>query len=372
MRKVKFDIQAFQRMEYGGIPSYFIELARHINLQDPSEFRVVQDGMLTSNADLRANSFFPIYFNSRLVRPVAKFVNPRISRIKDYDLIHSTYYHESFLKKIPVNRHIVTIHDMIPEDFPEHFGGSNPHQAKSKYLHKSSAVICVSEYTKNRLLVHFPWLDKDSVFVVHHGSKFKSTKKDVSARSSRRKSKSSSKTFRILYVGSRLGYKNFQVLLKAGNLLVNNGLKFEIICVGGGLFSESEVEQIHDYGLKDAMHQIKASGSELEKLYLSSDCHITTSLAEGFGLPLLEAMSLGCPTIISSAEALQEVSGGSSLVFKPSDHSELANHIRSLAESLELADHKAELGLLRSRKFNWDSTATQTIAIYNHVLETCQ
>jgi len=261
---------------------------------------------------------------------------------------------------------------MIPEDFPEHFGGSNPHQAKSKYLQKSSAVICVSEYTKNRLLVHFPWLDKDSVFVVHHGSKFKSTKKDVSARSSRRKSKSSGKTFRILYVGSRLGYKNFQVLLKAGNLLVNNGLKFEIICAGGGLFSESEVEQIHDYGLKDAIHQIKVSGSELEKLYLSSDCHITTSLAEGFGLPLLEAMSLGCPTIISSAEALQEVSGGSSLVFKPSDHSELANHIRSLAESLELADHKAELGLLRSRKFNWDSTATQTIAIYNDVLETCQ
>ena len=371
MRKVKFDIQAFQRMEYGGIPSYFIELARHINLQDPSEFRVVQDGMLTSNADLRANSFFPIYFNSSLVRPVAKFVNPRISRIRDYDLIHSTYYHESFLKKIPVNRHIVTIHDMIPEDFPEHFGGSNPHQAKSKYLQKSSAVICVSEYTKKRLLVHFPWLDKDSVFVVHHGSKFKPIKKDVNASSSRRKSRSSSKTFRILYVGSRLGYKNFQVLLKAGNLLVNNGLKFEIICAGGGVFSESEVEQIHDYGLKDAIHQIKVSGSELEKLYLSSDCHITTSLAEGFGLPLLEAMSLGCPTVISSTEALQEVSGGSSLVFDPTDHHELASHIRTLEKSKEIADRIASLGFQRSKMFNWNNTAAQTVAVYSHVLAKC-
>ena len=372
MRKVKLDIQAFQNLEYGGIPSYFIELSKHINLQDTSEYRLVQDGIFTSNPDLITNSYFPIYSNSKLVRRVAKIVNPRISRIKTYDLIHSTYYHESFLKKIPANRHIVTIHDMIPEDFPEHFGGSNPHQAKSKYLEKSSAVICVSEYTKKRLLVHFPWLDKDLVFVVHHGSKFKSTKKDFKLKSSIWKSKINNETFRILYVGSRLGYKNFQVLLQAGNLLKDNGLKFEVICVCGGKFSESEVEQIHEYGLTGTINQIKASDSELEELYMSAECHITTSLAEGFGLPLLEAMSLGCPTIISSAEALQEVSGGSSLVFEPSDHRELANHIQSLAQSSEFSYHKAELGLLRSKKFSWQSTASQTVAIYNHVLESCQ
>jgi len=354
-------------MEYGGIPSYFIELARHINNLSPSSFRVVQDGILTSNPDLTSDNFFPLHFKSRYMRPISKFINPRFSRIRNYDLVHSTYYHESFLKKIPPNRHIVTIHDMIPEDFPEHFGGVNPHEAKSMYLQKSAAIICVSESTKNRLLAHYPWIAKESVFVVHHASKFDSSQIDLNLASSLRKQHD--ETFRILYVGSRLGYKNFHVLLKAGGRLINEGINLEIRCVGGGDFSESEVEQIDGFGLTDSVQQLKVSESELELLYRSSHCHVTTSLAEGFGLPLLEAMSLGCPTIISAAEVLREVSDGNSLVFEPYDHNQLADHILALAKNLELAEQLAESGLRRAREFTWESAAEQTLAIYSQVLE---
>jgi glycosyltransferase involved in cell wall biosynthesis len=370
MPLVKYDIQAFQRMEHGGIPSYFIELSRHINKSDQLNFRTLQDGIFSANANLRVKGFFPIHFKSRYIRPIAKFVNPRISRIKNYDLVHSTYYHESFLKNIPAERHIVTIHDMIPEDFPEQFGGLNPHHGKTKYLQNAAAIICVSEYTRNRLLAHHPWISKEVVYVVHHGSKF--TSSELKSNKSISIPKLSNESFKVLYVGSRLGYKNFQVLLIAASKLVKEGFSIEITCAGGGVFSEYELKVIHDFGLEGKIRQLNATDVELKNLYLSSHCQVTTSHAEGFGLPLLEAMSLGCPTIISSAQALQEVSGGSSLVFKPNDHEALANHLRALAENSELALQIGSLGLSQSKKFDWNSAAEKTISIYKHVLENCQ
>ena len=366
---MKFDIQAFQRMEHGGIPSYFIELSRHINSANISNFCVEQDGVLTSNPELSTDTLFPIHFKSKYFRPIARYLNPRISRIKNFDLIHSTYYHETFLRKIQSNRHIVTIHDMIPEDFPEQFSGSNPHLAKSKYVQESAAIICVSESTKSRLLAHHPEIPKDSIFVVHHGSKFSSSMKEFNDNRSRRKS--SDDIFRILYVGSRFGYKNFQVLLKAARILEEEGIKFEIRCAGGGDFTKAELTSMREYGLENAVLHFRAKDVDLKKLYLISHCQITTSFAEGFGLPLLEAMSLGCPTVISSTEALQEVSGGSSLVFDPTDHHELASHIRTLEQSKEIADRIASLGFQRSKMFNWNNTAAQTVAVYSHVLAKC-
>jgi len=80
-------------------------------------------------------------------------------------------------------------------------------------------------------------------------------------------------------------------------------------------------------------------------------------------------MSLGCPTIISAAEVLREVSDGNSLVFEPYDHNQLADHILALAKNLELAEQLAESGLRRAREFTWESAAEQTLAIYSQVLE---
>ena len=367
MSVIKYDVQAFQRMEYGGIPTYFIELAQSINVDTFSNYEVYQDGIFTSNPELKRNLIFPIYFKSRYVGALARSINPRFSRVKKYDLIHSTYYHESFLNKIPKERHIITIHDMIPEDYPTHFDGVNPHRAKVEYIKKSAAIICVSNATKVRLLAHHPWIPEDSIFVVHHASKF--SHEFSSFKETQILRQMNSEIFKILYVGSRRGYKNFSVLLKAVQAVKNSGIRVEVFCAGGDDFSQVELREIKELRLQHVISHSKVSESTLKELYLKSSCHITTSLSEGFGLPLLEAMSLACPTVISTAGALQEVSRDSSLIFDPGDYESLASQLISLALNPDLLRRLSLAGFHRSKDFNWATTAAQTVGVYKHVLD---
>jgi len=326
----------------------------------------VQDGILLANPNLRANKIFPIHFRSRYVRPFARILNAKYSRFKNFDLIHSTYYLKEYLPRIPIKRHIITIHDMIPDDFPEYFNEGSPHDAKFEYIARSAGIICVSEYTKDRLLSHCPEIPRDNISVVYHGSKYSSQSlmfEDIWS-----KSKIKQNLNQILYVGSRLGYKNFKILLAAGKILKESGLPFRIVCAGGGSFTDSEIETIGAYGLANLVHQMNVSDSELKELYLTSLCHVTTSHVEGFGLPLLEAMSLGCPSIISTATALQEVSNGNSLTFEPTNEIDLANRILELTSDLVFRKELAFSGFQRSKHFSWESTAYGTIAAYNKII----
>jgi len=367
MKIVKFDIQAFQKLQYGGIATYFIELSNQINKSDSSRFRVLQDGLLTSNKSLQNDHFLPMFYNSKALKPIALVLNSKINRITKYDIIHSTYYLESFLKYIRKDRHVITIHDMIPEDFPGYFTGKNPHKEKRKYVENSAGIICVSEYTKKRLLINYQDIDEQSITVVHHASKFSLTEEqfyDVI-----KNKKRSDQITRILYVGARAGYKNFKVLLEAGHILKLKGMKIEIFCAGGGPITEAEKIIIRNLGLSNLVRQEQVTEVRLKQLYSESLCHVTTSVVEGFGLPLLEAMSLGCPTIITKADALLEVSGGNSVVFDWDDADELANSILLLTENRDFANDKSLNGFVRSGDFSWASTTSKTLSVYNSVLK---
>jgi glycosyltransferase involved in cell wall biosynthesis len=360
---VKYDVQAFQRKSHGGIATYFIELSSQILALKESKVEILQDGILTSNQSLVKNSFFPMTYKSKYLLPIARTLNANVSRIRNYDIIHSTYYFESFLREIPKESHIITIHDMIPEDFPEFFPNGNPHEAKSQYINQSSGIICVSNYTKSRLLAHNPGIDEKRIRVIHHASKFKSGQREITLRWASRNSPTKDKT--LLYVGARSGYKNFEILIPAMRCLIHDGWNVRLICVGGGEFSADEVEKMQTFGVFNYIHQTSASDEKLKEYYLSADCHITTSLDEGFGLPLLEAMSLGCPTIITSAGSLKEISEGNSLEFTSSD--ELVAKILNVIGDRSLSLEMSQGGYSRARNFDWAITAKQTVQLYKEV-----
>jgi len=367
--RVKYDVQAFQKTRYGGIATYFIELREHVNELYRGTYEIVLDGILTSNPNLETEKFFPLLFRSRSISVLARIVNPRVSMIRNFDIVHSTYYLKEFLPKIPRERHVVTIHDMIPEDYPQFFDGGNPHKAKKDYVDKSSVIICVSHYTKSRLIEHYPWIDEQEIFVVHHASKFSITANDIDL--IRQERFTNNHGNRILYVGARNGYKNFQVLLKAAKLIVEDGDSLEIFCAGGGPLTLNEKNLIKDAGLEDMVRQLNVNDEQLRELYLSSICQVTTSIVEGFGLPLLEAMSLGCPTIVTTAEALLEVSKGNSLIFEPNSHVELASLIGQIIRSPGLRDELSHRGYRRSLDFSWAISAEKTLSAYSAVLEKC-
>jgi glycosyltransferase involved in cell wall biosynthesis len=108
--------------------------------------------------------------------------------------------------------------------------------------------------------------------------------------------------------------------------------------------------------------------ADLPALYRSADAFVYPSLFEGFGLPPIEAMACGCPVISSTAGSLGEVVGDSALVVDPASTRDIAEKLILLATKPELRDTLRSEGLARSRCFNWEKTATETMRVYQRAL----
>ena len=89
---------------------------------------------------------------------------------------------------------------------------------------------------------------------------------------------------------------------------------------------------------------------------------------EGFGLPILEAMSCGCPVIISREGSLAEIAGNACYYIDPYDIDSIAGGINEVFKSKNLQQELSEKGLIQSRKFTWNKTAKETISVYKSIV----
>ncbi|MEX0767623.1 MAG: glycosyltransferase, partial [Microthrixaceae bacterium] len=116
------------------------------------------------------------------------------------------------------------------------------------------------------------------------------------------------------------------------------------------------------------VRQIEADDTVLEILYQRVTLFVATSLAEGFGLPVIEAMSAGCPVAISNIAAFREVVGDAGLFHAPNDSVELADNIMSVLGDPAGSADLARLGRARSLLFTWRRSAELTAAAYQTLL----
>jgi glycosyltransferase involved in cell wall biosynthesis len=106
----------------------------------------------------------------------------------------------------------------------------------------------------------------------------------------------------------------------------------------------------------------------LDGLYRAATCFVLPSLAEGFGLPVLEAMLRGTPVSCSRTSALPEVAGDAAFYFDPEDTNEIAAALELLLDNEQLRAYLRKAGLERARRFSWEATAEGTIATYERTL----
>ena len=107
---------------------------------------------------------------------------------------------------------------------------------------------------------------------------------------------------------------------------------------------------------------------ELEILYAIATCLAFPSLAEGFGLPVLEAMARGLPVATSNLSAMPEVAGDAALFFDPMSEESIASSLQSLLNDSRLREQLREKGLARARQFSWEATARGTVESYRRAL----
>ncbi len=107
----------------------------------------------------------------------------------------------------------------------------------------------------------------------------------------------------------------------------------------------------------------------LISLYQAATALVHPSLAEGFGLPVLEAMASGCPVIASDIAPLREILGSAGLYTAPASVAELTRQLEAASHGGAWLEEARAQGLERARSFSWDRTAALTLEVYELAIE---
>ena len=139
---------------------------------------------------------------------------------------------------------------------------------------------------------------------------------------------------------------------------------------GGPGWLEDDLEAyVAALGLRDRVRVLGYVDDEtLRWLYAGCCAFAYPSLVEGFGLPVLEAMSMGAAVVTSDRSSLPEVAGDAALVVDPTDEAALAAALQRLAAEPALRNQLRERGLSRARSFSWTAAARQTLELYRLAL----
>jgi glycosyltransferase involved in cell wall biosynthesis len=290
------------------------------------------------------------------------------------------FHSETGFKKIIGYKNIITIYDLTTILFPDSHRPEtiDLHNRKLIFTHNyCDEIICISQSTKSDLLSYFPTFKKKKIIVAYPGSSFKS--KDnirsslIQIINSISNKKVSIKTKKyLLYFGTFEPRKNLFYLTKAFlDLLESKKIPsdYKLVMIGGDGWGNTKL-QIINYLKESYLDQEKIpviisnyiNDKNLIKIIKGAYAVVYPSLYEGFGLPVLESMSLGIPVICSKNSSLTEVGGDSVLYVNPKDFFDIKNKIEYLINNPKLIKILSKKGLLQSKKFSWEKTAKK---IYN-------
>lgn len=224
--------------------------------------------------------------------------------------------------------------------------------SRKRALGSASAIVAVSETTARDLATFYPETAAKTHVVRHGPTLTDVAPADVEQLLDGLGPNASPGQF-YLFVGRRQGYKNFGVVRELFD--VSPGVMPRLIAVGGEAPSPGEEHR--------AITFIPyVTDAELVALYRSARALIYPSRYEGFGLPVLEAMSQGCPVVSSNADALREVGGDASVYFDPGSVTELTAALAEV-DGLDRAAHadRVERNLAR---FSWADSAGRLMGLY--------
>jgi glycosyltransferase involved in cell wall biosynthesis len=174
----------------------------------------------------------------------------------------------------------------------------------------------------------------------------------------------------ILFVGTIEPRKNLLRLLSAFEKLKNKFKEYQLVIVGQiGWMTEKFFEKLKNLP-ENVKRDIILTGyiprEDMVFLYNGCELFIYPSLYEGFGIPVLEAMSCGVPVITSNVSSLPEVGGDACVYVNPYDEEDILYKMEKVLSSEELKNEMSKKGLERAKLFSWEKTAEKTLKVYKN------
>ncbi|MBV6509837.1 MAG: D-inositol-3-phosphate glycosyltransferase [Acidimicrobiales bacterium] len=271
---------------------------------------------------------------------------------------------------VPRTPCVVTIHDLQPLELPQNFGFAKRAYISSMVGRSARAarvVMTPSEFTRMSVIDRLR-VDPTRVVVVPHGVHRADREEDPAEEVLDRYGIVGSY---FLYPAITYPHKNHATLLRAFAWLLDDEPDLTLVLTGGEGPSERDVVGLVDsLGLGDRVRRPgRVPDEDLDALYRGATGVVFPSRYEGFGLPVLEAMSRGSPVVVAAAGALPEVVGEELPRVAPDDVAGWADAMRRLVADAAHRRRMGELALERSATFSWERSAAGLLGVYRRGLE---
>ena len=339
--------------EYTGIGNYTRQLFQAMHQSGYSEIELLSE---SARMDKRSIATKLVSGLRRLYLEQVKF--PNILYSQCFELYHNTQNLGVPLRKVCPT--VVTIHDIVPLVYPQRYLPS--YIEKFVYtqwlkvsVKKSDHIITDSKFSKAELIKHLQ-VDANKITVTYLGyNQHLAALKDNYRKESICQKYGITKPY-IMALGGSEYRKNISSLVSA--FRCQKLQDFQLLLVGSGN---------EQYSRPEIITATKVDESDLACLYRYATVFVFPSFYEGFGLPILEAMSVGTPVVTSQTSSLPEVGGDAAVYFDPFNIDDMRNKILSVLFDQNLRAHMIQEGYEQIQNFSWEKCAEETVNVYRMI-----
>lgn len=378
--RIGIEGQRLFRQKKHGMDMVALELVRNLQAIDHENEYVIfvkpdeDEQVLHETANFRIEKleggFYPLWEQVAL---------PKAARKAGCDILHCTSNTAPVFSDIPM---VVTLHDIIymESNYLKILNGSGTNYQKfgnayrkvvvPKVLKKSSRIITVSHFEKNRIGEFFGMKGDHRLTAIYNGvsEHFKPVSSEQELKRVKEKYHLPDKYF--FFLGNTDPKKNTPGTLKAyADFVRKHGNDVKLVMLD---YDQDELLAILDsIDSRNIIHQIVLTGyvvnTDLPAIYSQCSLFLYPSLRESFGIPMLEAMACGTPVITSNTSSMPEVAGDAALIIDPFKPAEITDAMTELMENQALRDQLISKGLARAEHFSWRQMAVEVKSLYEDV-----
>lgn len=285
---------------------------------------------------------------------------PKLITRVQLDVFFSPTHYGPWFSRLP---QVLSVMDLSYLHFPEMFQTQDLLQLKymgAISIKRAKKILTISEFSRREISKHYDY-PKNDIEVTYPGfkSKIKNQKSKVQIKIQKLAKKY------ILFVGTIQPRKNIVRLVEAFEMLNIEDMKLVIVGKKGWLY-EPILKRLEVSPKKERIIYLDfVSDEDLSTLYKNAACFCLPSLYEGFGIPVAEALSFGCPVVVSQTSSLPEVAGMAGIYVDPLNSVDIAQGIKkALLLSQSEREELNNKGKEQIKKFTWEKCARKTIKVY--------
>lgn len=394
--RILIDMQGAQTpvSKMRGVGVYTNEMVKGLlhNLTSDDEVFLILNGVFVDSCDKIKNDFWGLIAQDHIKiwqqyikidaeilghkseHDVAEYVKEwYMSQFKP-DIVWSTNLQEGWLdgnvatgiKRVCRNSiYCSTLHDVTPLIFKDKFLNDTIigwYMSKIKDAQNSDIILTVSEFSRKEICKLLE-VSPEKVFVAANGVNRQ--------RFFPRTRKIDNKEKYVLYVGSGDEHKNLNRLVIAYNSLPSDIKEEYALLLAGSGIKERVCKTARRLNI-NPKYIVGATDKEIAELMQNCSLFVFPSYAEGFGLPVLEAMASGAPTLTSTETSLPDVISCKEAMFNPFDVQDIAKHMEKVLSDNDFANYLIDRGLKKASEFSWNASSKIILDVFRKVCKEAQ